>query len=1445
MSHPDSMSTGSQERQVNDDSKPGTNTLSHLMEFGSHDGSNAMQVDTDSHSVSSAASLQFEFFDKEEQKRREEYRNRVERHYCRLIEEERLSPESASVLSDAFAEAEVRAKYGTIREKSEVNPEYHTGIDKTVWQEIDHQRSKSFERLKSQHKDFISNDNYDNYNKDTPKVSLNTDQSRDSLDFNNDFKHNYACDLDSSAHMDDAQFDMDVEANGTNNKSPAEESLESSGNLSVDLMRNSTELSGSGGNYNEADESNETLNLESEEERSDSDDSEDEFDFTKNGKREWINRRGDMAVEKSMEAWLGSPRGIDRENGGRMYYKQQMNQYKEKVAAKERSRITELLKQSASVPSASPTPMDYDADEELSTKGTPRSSSQSLDQWSDSHVNDDKSENNTTTDDSGKLYYDFLPKAMSSRSSISSEKNRVDPLTYQSYTAGLLHSSGKSEKFLKLQKHFAVLERITDIEEKSQQHGPSFCQIQDDHCVDTEIFAKYDVQSMEELQWLYQELGEARKNEEFFYDLQKLAVYQWKPTKDHGLKKKGKSLNDLRTFYENLDEDEREKGDNPFQDTFFNNAMKAEKHKKSEEHDSTPEKSKSEKVLDKSDRCPNIPPRPLYGTNIPEKLDDFEIIVEAKKQKIKENHDLSIDNLHIRSISAPYTKHLQGVSAAEDPVHRRSDSFKGALFAKNPRYEGSEKKPKPTVAQVTPVPRQVRQKSILYPKIMSGPHDFASHKTTTEAVARPMQSNLHIYNSLENPQYKANVNLDEPVRRLSRCRSNDSFVIQKDAEGNYSVTTTDGNPNKFTQNKNRSPRIPTVDNPYIAVLDQHEQKDPKNDTLSLQDSNFVIPSPETLQESMHIVPRETMAATRMNVTSSSNPTTVKYQVHVVNKSPITSVRDVIAKIENKDIESGASSGTCEVDTQLIGPPNSYQAKTLLRRSMIPDLLENQPMSDIGSSCLHQCERSNSDLFLPNHVPQHEIKRSHRYQLVANTRQVQSEHAITEESVAPLCASHDPPRIVASSKSFHALPNFKIRDLRPLAQNNEFCKSKFFPKSVSTELIHHTEPDRNGIKEPMLHKPVIGKIFKSRVKGREKLVEIDNSSYNEVRRNSCSSNDTFIVKESDDETEAQYRPDYDMDMKDTFDRVSRSKSEPDLTEQEGPHRPRSAKSHANLNVCLQPGRHCVPRTVSGDLLVIQNKFRDSSDRFGREIHQQLSSDSSGHSGESASLGNEDMIPVNMQRKESFEGYMPPDEIVNDMMKSSELYKKSIPKEKPKTPSVVGKMTMDYLQVIGNEWAVSKGPMYNNERGSNENVTLPNVEPFVGAANSATPNRWLPVIETRHSSRRVNLQNAGKEEDPSKQTATTRSNVHNTTNALNAWETCLVENSESEFNKYLTMPRKPKSKHGTADGFTYSTIPRMRPDRQINKSTYDQTDAHGLDSDMGKTMCTDIHVIVSVL
>ena len=152
-----------------------------------------------------------------------------------------------------------------------------------------------------------------------------------------------------------------------------------------------------------------------------------------------------------------------------------------------------------------------------------------------------------------------LFKTSSYKGSVTSERSsRLDPHTYQSYAAGLLYSSGRSEKFLKLQKHFAILERIAELDKTSSAHpltSPDERNSKWNELNSSGFPSGQDFPSKEELQELYTELKEAKKNKEFFCEIDKTEQLQWRPQKDLGLKKRERSLRDRVRLYRNLVEE--------------------------------------------------------------------------------------------------------------------------------------------------------------------------------------------------------------------------------------------------------------------------------------------------------------------------------------------------------------------------------------------------------------------------------------------------------------------------------------------------------------------------------------------------------------------------------------------------------------------------------------------------------------------------------------------------------------------------------------------------------------------------------------------------------------------------------------------------------------------------------------------------------------------------
>ena len=932
---------------------------------------------------------------------------------------------------------------------------------------------------------------------------------------------------------------------------------------------------------------------------------------------------------------------------------------------------------------------------------------------------------------------------MSSRSSVSSEKSRLDPLTYQSYTAGLLHSSGKSEKFLKLQKHFEVLERITEIEGKTQISGKSKGWM-DNLALKNELFAKYDVQSIEELQWLYQELSDAQKNAEFFYDLQRLAVYQWKPANDFGLKKKGKSLSDLKDFYENIEKEESTSLSN----TFFDKAKQSEK--------------KLAGRKEESQKKGKYTQRALYGTNIPEKLDRFEIYVEEKKGKKITDSDGGNDNLHIRSMSAPYMKHLKD----NDRMHKRSDSSKGSKFGRTSSPDRHSHLPKkPQVGEVMPVQRQVSQRSPILSDIAPGPHDFASRMTETSSVARPLQNNLEIYNSLENPQYKASVGMDgRPIhmsRKSSLTKAHELTVLPLNLK--LITATVKENSNDITAHTE-----PTCD------LKENAKTEKTGEASEGVSANFLKNMLDNSSVKVEVLSTN-------NFNSSRKDRRIDY-------SPNNSVKSAIANLEE------VNEPTVHVENW-----NVLNKLNVTKSWTYPDLLPNQsnnfPITTDGTM----------DKFKVNNAGDQNI--------------------FTEEpphtSVENITQAKGPSFRVGNKMT----ASFRVRDLRSLAVNNEFSESKFFPsqsvpKAVSPAVPAKTDLIRKNL-ELKLHSPVVSQIWTGNASKLPSTVDVDDAY--DARRGSVSSTDTFIVKESDDELETIDRQPvnclaqtqgYLTQPKNKFSdfsfitQTTKSNSVPDFNEKAEPIRPRSAKSYGNLDRDddnLLNGRHCIPRFTSGDLLDMQPK-----DDAKMSFISKYSSEPVKHISDIPAPGtHRDSSNDYHTREMSYDAYIPPVEILKDVARNLETYKRTQPIDKPKKPSLVGKMTLDYLQELGSEWESSKGKNRSKEekRVSDSKTVLLDPKPFIGSDIAASPNRWFPVKETKGTVGEM------KTERPANTILKEQTHSVNgiaKTEARYMPKTDFQENSV--YKKYLTLPRNKQKQrpegYKASDPYSYNTLPRTK-------------------------------------
>jgi len=138
--------------------------------------------------------------------------------------------------------------------------------------------------------------------------------------------------------------------------------------------------------------------------------------------------------------------------------------------------------------------------------------------------------------------------------------SRLDRHVYQCYFAGILHSSRRSERFVRLQQLYAALEHAVEIETEMlslRQRATSEAttdqdeyRLPDSTDVTDPFLRKHWRQRSQELQKLYAQLDAAQGDKEFFYDNGHLNAFQWKSWRDLGLSKKSSTLAKLKALYE-------------------------------------------------------------------------------------------------------------------------------------------------------------------------------------------------------------------------------------------------------------------------------------------------------------------------------------------------------------------------------------------------------------------------------------------------------------------------------------------------------------------------------------------------------------------------------------------------------------------------------------------------------------------------------------------------------------------------------------------------------------------------------------------------------------------------------------------------------------------------------------------------------------------------------
>lgn len=151
------------------------------------------------------------------------------------------------------------------------------------------------------------------------------------------------------------------------------------------------------------------------------------------------------------------------------------------------------------------------------------------------------------------------PAAGNDRRCVSGRRtSRLDRRVYQCYFAGILHSSRRSERFVRLQQLYAVLENVVEMQTEmsvDQQATPSatddrVCQSPHSSHTTDPFSRKHWRQRSLELRKLYAKLDAAQDEKEFFYDTGHLDDFQWKSWRDLGLSKKSTSLTKLKDLFE-------------------------------------------------------------------------------------------------------------------------------------------------------------------------------------------------------------------------------------------------------------------------------------------------------------------------------------------------------------------------------------------------------------------------------------------------------------------------------------------------------------------------------------------------------------------------------------------------------------------------------------------------------------------------------------------------------------------------------------------------------------------------------------------------------------------------------------------------------------------------------------------------------------------------------
>jgi len=160
---------------------------------------------------------------------------------------------------------------------------------------------------------------------------------------------------------------------------------------------------------------------------------------------------------------------------------------------------------------------------------------------------------------SGGAALDHRSNSSDSRGVSDRRTSRLDRRVYQCYFAGILHSSRRSERFVRLQQLYSLLENVVEMESEvlslRRLITPSVTNYQggksphSNHVIDPAL-QKHLRQRSLELKKLYAKLDAAQDDKEFFYENGRIDAFQWKSWKDLGLSRTSASLTKLKDLFE-------------------------------------------------------------------------------------------------------------------------------------------------------------------------------------------------------------------------------------------------------------------------------------------------------------------------------------------------------------------------------------------------------------------------------------------------------------------------------------------------------------------------------------------------------------------------------------------------------------------------------------------------------------------------------------------------------------------------------------------------------------------------------------------------------------------------------------------------------------------------------------------------------------------------------